>query len=226
MIGFLAALIPIVTNAITTLATLAPKIAPWLLEGAKVLLNIIGKELPIIIDSVEKASDILEIIKKEETNSYDLGIRSTETDKRPEDFDSIQEYIKFLTEEVKCDKKNHSESEVLCYKAIGGKLLMKGIEEKIELNTNPDFWLEVSRNKLSEREIIEILKEYKKNNLELDFADYLNGKLIPKEEQTRGEMLVNILVSLNPESSKEEIENRLMKMENNTQTRKEFEYGY
>ena len=222
MLGFLAPLIPIVVNALSTLTAIAPKVIPWLVEGAKSLLTIVGKHLPTIIDIIDIITDVLSIVDKDKVNSYDLGVKVTETDKKPEDFDSIQDYIKYLQNEVKYEKKVHNESEILTFKAIGGHLLIKGIEEKLKINTSPEFWLEVGRNKLTGQEIIGIISKYSEEGLKLDFSEYLNGKLSPKEEQKRGEFLVNILSSLNPENSKEDIENRLMEMEKNTQSKKEF----
>ncbi len=220
MLAILAPLASIIANALTTIA---PKVIPWLVEGAKSLLTIVGKHLPTIIDIIDIITDVLSIVDKDKTNSYDLGVKVTETDKKPEDFNSIQDYIKYLQDEVKYEKKVHNESEILSFKAVGGQLLIKGIEEKLNVNTSPEFWLEVGRNKLSSGEIIGIIKKYGEEGLKLDFADYLNGKLSPKEEQIRGEFLVNVFSSLSPETSKVEIENKLMEMEKNTQNKKEFE---
>lgn len=223
MLGFLPSLVPIVVNALSALTTIAPKVVPWLVEGAKSLLTIVGKHLPTIIDIIDIITDVLSIVDKDKTNAYDLGVKVTETEKKPENFDSIQDYIKYLQNEVKYEKKEHSESEILSYKAIGGHLLIKGIEEKLKVNISPEFWLEVGRNKLTSQEIIGIVKKYSEEGLKLDFVEYLSGKLSPKEEQKRGEFLVDIFSSLDSEKSKDEIEDRLMEMEKNTQNKKEFE---
>jgi len=223
MIGILATLGALTTKAIAIVTSIAPKILPWIVEGAKKMISILGEKLPMIMDTVDSVTDVLDIIDRNKVNSEEIGKRSIEAEKKPDDFDDIQAYINYLQEDVSVEEKDNTESEKFAYKAIGGALLISGLEEKLKTNTTPDFWMEVTRNKLKSGEIIAVLEKYSEEKIPLDFVEYCKGELPYKEEKDRGDMLTEVFSSLNPKKSIDEIEDRIMNIENTTQNGKEIE---
>lgn len=222
MIGILTGVAALITKAISVITVVAPKILPWIVEGAKLLIKTFGKYLPIVMDTIDSVTDILDIIDRNKVDSEEIGRRSIEADKKPADFDDIQSYIKYLQDEVVLEKKEYSEAEKLAHKGIGGSILISGVEEKLNLNTTPDFWLEVTRNALKTDEVVSILKTYSSKNIPLDFVEYCKGELPYKEEKSRGDMLTEIFSSIYPEKNSNEIEDRVMSLETVTQSEKEI----
>lgn len=188
--------------AIGTKATaLLTKLGPFL-EGITKILNMVG--------------GFVGILKPNETVE-DLGAKVISTDKKPDDFDSINAYIDHLKNEVMVDKekvKDNQVTKVSCI-AIGSVLVSEGIAEKLNISVPMEFWKDVSIIKLNPNEIVKVLEKYKECDVSLDkFTNYVNGNSDLKDTETNQDILCDAFKELEPSCSNQEIERKVMKMEN------------
>lgn len=107
------------------------------------------------------------------------------SDKKPEDFDSINDYIAYLREEIKSGKIALDEDKTDLQKnidtALGAGLSIKAIDEKYNLQTSADFWVfsgkKFEEGKLNTDEIHSVLKTASEKNLNPDdIKNYVEDK--------------------------------------------------
>lgn len=157
----------------------------------------------------------------------DLGMKAEQADKKPEDFDSIEEYIKYLREEVEIDKEKMeklSPEERAKYATVGSAILVQGIEEKYKMQLPAEFWCTMTDRKMDGEQIkclIEIFKENGMTDMK-DLDDYLNNRKI-ESGTLRSEIsdtIVEAIKKQNPGISQEDIDAAFDKMMTEHQNRK------
>ena len=85
---------------------------------------VLGKILTLAIDVISAVANALTEKPKEETPE-EIGLKAEMADKKPEDFDSINDYIEYLRNDIKVDEerlKEMDEKERATYAAIGAGL--------------------------------------------------------------------------------------------------------
>ncbi|OLQ70159.1 hypothetical protein BIT28_10950 [Photobacterium proteolyticum] len=136
------------------------------------------------------------------------------SDKKAEDFDSINEYINHLRNEVTLDKEKFNsldEKELLARSAIGASITLKGINEKLDTVVTTEFMAEVAKQQLTAEEIIGTIKVYKEKELNIsDYELYLNDELSIDESDKHSDALVSAYQKLEPELTFEQIEDKVM----------------
>lgn len=155
---------------------------------------VLGKILTLVIDVISAVADALTEKPKEETPE-EIGLKAETADKKPEDFDSINDYIEYLRNDIKVDEerlKEMDEKERATYAAIGAGLYVKQVEEKYNVDLPPEFWRSTAelRNegKISEEMPSDLIEFMKEHGIEsgATFSDYLSGKLgIGSEDQQK-----------------------------------------
>ena len=196
-----------VSNAVSTIGSTLSGAAGHLLKVAGPLLGPVGMVIQVV-------GILLDILKPDE-NVEELGAKALEADKKPEDFDSNAEYIAYLRSEVQLDKEKFekaTDTEKDARTAIGASIVAKGIEEKKGLDIPVMFWVKVAEQALKAKEISALIDTFKEDKLE-SFVAYSEGKLSYKDEVKTGDILVDMYQDLEPKLSKEEIEEKVMKLE-------------
>lgn len=162
-------------------------------KGIGAIATAISPMIEAVSNIVTSIAQMLGIFKEQE-KPEDYGAAMRQCDKKPEDFDSTNDYINYLRDEIKngkVDLANRSEVELAADKAMGCGLAIKGIDEKYGLKTDAEFWKvmgeKADKNKIDSKELDSMLKNAKENNINpSDISDYLNGKDIssgvPKSE--------------------------------------------
>lgn len=158
----------------TLAAALIAPLAPTLSE------ILIG--LQVVSAVVSFIAEALGLKDKEETPE-EIGLKAEKSDKKPEDFDTTEEYIRYLREEVQVDKEeveNLSPEDRAKYQAIGMAVEIKGIEEKYGIDTPGEFWRTVADRGLKGEEVQAYIENFKNHGLTdmKDMSDYINGKEI------------------------------------------------
>lgn len=170
-----------------------------------------------VTDAIRSVGVSLGIIRPED-NLEELGEKAILSEKKPEDFDSINEYINHLNNNVTFDKDKFDrldEKELLARSSIGASITLKGINEKLDSVVTPEFMATVASQELETKEIVSTIKAYKENDLKLeDYALYLNDELTLDETTKHSSALVEAYQKLEPELSIEEIENKVMGLSN------------
>lgn len=132
------------------LSTIAPPLFPKL-------------DLPIIIEAIGKVigkiAEFLGIKEPEKDEPEDLGMKAEQAEKKPEDFDSTEEYIKYLHNEVKVDetkKKDLTTEQRAAYTAIGSQLYLNAAKEKLGVDDiSPEILVDAAKLKMNAGEIVE-----------------------------------------------------------------------
>lgn len=189
----------------------------------------IGDVLTVIMVVAKVISWIAEKLglTTEEEQPEDLGMKAEQADKKPEDFDSIEEYIKYLREEVEIDKEKMeklSQEERAKYAAVGSAILVQGIEEKYKIQLPAEFWCTVVDRKMDEEHIKCLIDTFKEKGVTdmKDMDDYLNNRKIesgtPRSEIS--DTIIEAIKKQNPGISQEDIDAAFDKMMTEHQYRK------
>lgn len=153
------------------IGSLAPVISPWLSVAVAVI------------------SVLAEIFteKPKEEKPEELGMKAEQADKKPEDFDSINDYIEYLRQEIKVDAaklENLSEEERMKYQAVGLGLYVKNIEEKQGMKLDPAFLKvvpEMINLGYTAQDIGNLMQSMKKNGVNdmKIYPEFMKGELLP-----------------------------------------------
>lgn len=166
-----------------------------------------------VAEAIKSVGILLGVINPEE-NLDELGEKAMMSDKKPEDFDSINEYIDHLRNDVVIDRENFSsldEKELLARSAIGASITLKGINDKLGTSITPEFMAAVALQELEAEEIVATIDTYKKNNLSTEeYNLYINDELDIAESNKHSNALVDAYQKLEPELSIEQIEDKVM----------------
>ena len=181
----------IVSSALSILGENLPKWAIAIGEiSTKILPHI--EKVSIIAQAVASLIGIL----KPDSKVENIGIAMQEAEKKPADFNSTKEYIEYLENEISSGRINlnttRTDSQKIVNLAIGATLVIKGIDEKYNLQTSPEFWntigMKSSEGKINASEVGCMLENAKKNNVDQsDIAMYLN-----RSEITSGTQIADI----------------------------------
>jgi len=153
------------------IGSLAPVISPW---------------LSIAVAVISVLAEIFTEKPKEE-KPEELGMKAEQADKKPEDFDSINDYIEYLRQEIKVDDaklENLSEEERMKYQAVGLGLYVKNIEEKQGMKLDPAFLKvvpEMINLGYTAQDIGNLMQSMKKNGVNdmKMYPEFMKGELLP-----------------------------------------------
>lgn len=146
----------------------------------------------------------------------ELGAKAREAEMKPADFQSTQDYIRYLENEVKLDRQNlglMSTEERLACTAVGIGILSQGISEKKGIGIPPEFWIEVGKQKLESRQVEAFIDQFKLDRQDLgDFGPYLKGELRSGEALSIAPTIARALQQQNPGMSQDDIASRIATM--------------
>lgn len=183
-----------------------------------------GFGLPELLTLIQCIAEVAKIlgVNEGQDSPQELGMKAEIADKKPEDFDSIEQYIKYLNEEVELEKdsveKLEKEDKVK-YGLLGTALNIKAIEEKYDITLSPEFICDVSKMKLSGEEVSQFIRTFKENGINKmqDMTDYLKGNPIETEKSEVSDSIKEAISELNPKLNKQEVEVKLFEMRDELQ---------
>jgi len=214
--GFFSGVCSAISSAFSSLGSSLTTFATKIVELAGPLLETVGK----IASLVAKFLGVTEELE----NPMELGLRAEASDKKPEDFDSYKDYINYIKNEVKIDEeklKNASDIDKAKYIAIGSSVLIKGIENKKDMNIGADTFVALAKigtetlDKLGgARGVDAILDTFKDGKLS-EFAKYVSGDLNSvKDKIMVSDKLIETFKNLNLEMDIKDIQKEVMDMGN------------
>ena len=213
MMGLFSSLCSFVSSACSTISSAVSNIGRGIASVATSIVSLGVSLAAKVSDAIKGVGISLGIIRPEDTME-ELGERAILSDKKPEDFDSINEYIDHLKNNVPFDKEKFDrldDKELLARSSIGASITLKGINEKLNATVTPEFMAIVASQELEVNEIIETIKVYKEKELNLDDYDlYLNDELTLDETNKHSSALVEAYQKLEPELSLDKIEEKVM----------------
>lgn len=174
-------------------------------------------ELLTIIQIVGQVTKILQVGGKD--SPEEIGMKTEIADKKPDDFESTEQYLKYLNEEVNLEPgavDKLSPEERAKYGLIGTALDIKAIQEKYHIELSPDFLRDVTLLKMSGEEVGAYVKDFAEKGITKmqDMTDYLRGNTIDTDKGKISSSVLDTMSTLYPELSEEQLESKLAEMEN------------
>lgn len=187
----------------------------------------IGELLTVVLDPykvieiackiIKTIAESLGLIEKEEMVE-EIGAKASQPNtKRSDEFENTEEYIKYLREDVEIDKKRYeglSKEEKLACKVAGTVIVVKGVEEKTGMKLPPEFLVDMTKLNLKHDELNTYIQSFKTHGISdmKVMTDYLSGKCEYNKVDTASRAIVNGLMSLNPQMSLEDVQDKLVEM--------------
>lgn len=153
-----------------------------------------------------------------EDSPEELGMKTEIADKKPDDFETTEEYLKYLNEEVNLDPsevKNLTPEDRAKYGLIGASLDIKALQEKYHIELSPEFLRDVTIMKMPGEEVGTYTKTFAEKGITKmqDMTDYLRGNAVDSEKSTISSSMLDTMRTLYPELSEDELESKLSDME-------------
>lgn len=178
-----------------------------------------GIGIPEILSLIQVVAEMAKVlgVNEGEDTPEELGMKIEIADKKPEDFDSTSEYIKYLNEQVTLEDgaaENLSVEEKVKYGSMGAALNIKAIEEKYNVGMSQEFLSDVSKMKMSSEEVAKYVEEFSENGIKnmQDMSDYLRDKPLETDRNKVSDSMIEAMSELYPECSPDEIEQKLVDM--------------
>lgn len=179
MLGLIGSAISAVVSGV---ASACSAIGGAIAKAASVAVEI-AKYLPVVGDIITAIGKILEIISGD-TKPEDLGAAMQQCDKKPEDFESTKEYIKYLEEEIKAGRVDCSVNEdktiSTANAALGAFITLEGVKEQynqIDLSFFKDVGPKFNEGKLNAQEVKSIIETADKNGVNpQEVGKYIAGE--------------------------------------------------
>ena len=153
------------------------------------ILKILSKITPELIKEVTNLiSSVAELLglKDEDGSSEELGLKSEIADRKPEDFDSREEYISYLRDDVELDKydreKLNNENLKEEYTAKGLNIEMGAINEKMDVNLGIENYVMTAKAGINKaQDFMIIIDTFKEKGVEPLINEAIE-RLIPIKE--------------------------------------------
>ena len=153
------------------------------------ILKILSKITPELIKEVTSLiSSVAELLglKDEDDSSEEIGMKSEKADRKPEDFDSREEYISYLRDDVELDKydreKLNDESLKEKYSAKGLDIEVGAINEKMDVNLGIEDYVMLAKAGINKvQDFMTIIDTFKEKGVEPLINEAIE-RLIPMKE--------------------------------------------
>ena len=153
------------------------------------ILKILSKITPELIKEVTSLiSSVAELLglKDEDDSSEEIGMKSEKADRKPEDFDSREEYISYLRDNVELDKydreKLSDENLKEKYSAKGLDIEMGAINEKIGVKLGLEDYIMMAKAGINKvQDFMTIVDTFKEKRVEPLINEAIE-RLIPMKE--------------------------------------------
>lgn len=153
------------------------------------ILKILSKITPELIKEVkELISSVAELLglKDEDDNSEELGLKSEKADRKPEDFDSREEYMSYLKDDVELDnydrEKLNDRGLKEKYSAKGLDIEMGAINEKMGVNLGLEDYVRLAKAGINKvQDFMIIIDTFKEKGVEPLINEAIE-RVIPMKE--------------------------------------------
>ena len=174
------------SSVCSAVGSLCSGIGGAVMRGVSALAPTLAPHILVFVAVISILAELFTDKPKEE-KPEEIGMKAEQADKKPEDFDSISDYLEYLRNEVKLDPaklEKLTPEERQKYQLVGLGLYIKDIEEKSGLKLDPDFVKAIPKLKDQGYEAADIanLMQSMKNNGVKDmkqYVDFMKGDLQP-----------------------------------------------
>lgn len=184
--GIWGAICSVASSVCSAVSSLCSGIGGAVMRGVSALAPTLAPHILVFVAVVSILAELFTDKPKEE-KPEEIGMKAEQADKKPEDFDSVSDYLEYLRNEVKLDpakveKLNPEERQK--YQLVGLGLYIKDIEEKSGLKLDPDFVKAIPNLKnqgYEAADIANLMQSMKKNGVTdmKQYVDFMKGDLQP-----------------------------------------------
>ena len=202
----------LIPSIITTITKIASSIGPMIAKYAPMVIEVVGKNLPKVVNTVEAISLVADVLKPNE-RADELGAKAMAAEKTPEDFEQINDYIDYLRNDVIIDEENLSTDavDVITRQAVGVAIAVKGMEQALEADVSIPFLNAISELDIDPTVVIALVKSYESSGLNSDDVQkYLGNSLSIEDTHRHSNVFVNAYQTANPTMSVDEAEDAVM----------------
>ncbi|HCM1286709.1 TPA: hypothetical protein N2898_000735 [Vibrio parahaemolyticus] len=202
----------LIPSIITTISKIASSIGPMIAKYAPMVVEVVGKNLPKVVNTVEAISLVADVLKPNE-RADELGAKAMAAEKTPEDFEQINDYIDYLRNDVIIDEENLSTDavDVITRQAVGVAIAVKGMGQALEADVSIPFLNAISELDIDPTVVIALVKSYESSGLNSDDVQkYLGNSLSIEDTHRHSNVFVNAYQTANPTMSVEEAEDAVM----------------
>ena len=211
MFGWIESAISAVASAVTSACS---AIGGFIAKAAPIVVEI-AKCLPVVGEIITAIGKILEILS-EDAKPEELGAAMQQCDKKPEDFESTREYIKYLEEEIKAGRVDCSVNKdkhiSAANAALGAFITLEGVKEQynqIDLSFFKDVGQKYLHGKLNAQEVKSIIDTADKDGISpQEVGKYIAGEK-PENIDSAKSTLQDALKTANPSLSDNDLGNRI-----------------
>lgn len=211
MFGWIGSAISAVASAVTSACS---AIGGFIAKAAPIVVEI-AKCLPVVGEIITAIGKILEILS-EDAKPEELGAAMQQCDKKPEDFESTKEYIKYLEEEIKAGRVDCSVNKdkhiSAANAALGAFITLEGVKEQynqIDLSFFKDVGQKYLDGKLNAQEVKSIIDTADKDGINpQEVGKYIAGEK-PENIDSAKSTLQDALKTANPSLSDNDLGNRI-----------------
>ncbi|WP_297479766.1 hypothetical protein [uncultured Photobacterium sp.] len=203
----------LILSIISAITKAAATLGPMIVKYAPIVIKTLGENLPKMIQLVEGVSLAANVLKPND-KVEDLGAKAMAADKKPEDFDQINDYIDYLRNEVDVDEVTLSQDPIdkTVRQAIGTSIALKALGNELNTDISLPFLSKVGELGIDSKVILEIIKSYAKSGLTPDDVEaYIDGDLTLDESKKHSSILVDAYHNAYPSMTSQEIEQAVMK---------------
>lgn len=209
--GFWSTLGSIISEGISAVGQALGKVG--MLIGT--LASALAPHIALICSVVSAICSVIGLFKdKHEAEDYGAAMRQAE--KKPEDFDSTNDYIDYLSEEIREGRidldKEKSEAEKWIDRSMGSALGIMAINEKFGLESGVAFWKGIGQKfeegKLDGKDIESILKNASQKGIDIEDIGFYVQNEEPKNGSKKSDISQSLKDSLKeskPELSEQEL---------------------
>ncbi|HCH0915628.1 TPA: hypothetical protein NKP32_001220 [Vibrio parahaemolyticus] len=202
----------LIPSIITTITKIASSIGPMIAKYAPMVIEVVGKNLPKVVNTVEAISLVADVLKPNE-RADELGAKAMAAEKTPEDFEQINDYIDYLRNDVIIDEENLSTDavDVITRQAVGVAIAVKGMGQALEADVSIPFLNAISELDIDPKVVIALVKSYESSGLNSDDVQkYFGDSLSIEDTHRHSNVFVNAYQTANPTMSVEEAEDAVM----------------
>jgi hypothetical protein len=203
-------IIPAIISAISKVAV---SVGPMIAKYAPIVMKVIGENLPKVIKVVEEISTATDLLKPNE-KIEEFGAKAISSNKTPEDFEHMNDYVDYLRNNVKVDESKLSNNpiDVSVRQVVGIAIVLKGLNKELGTEISLPFLNKVSELGVESKVILEIIKAYSGSELNPDEIEaYIDGKLTLDKTKQHSDNLLTAYQTTYPSMTAQEAEQAVMK---------------
>ena len=205
------ALVPsLLSAAATAIASAVSTYGPVIAKYGSQLLTTVGKHLPVVMNAIESIADVVGIGG---ADAQELGAKAALSEKKPEDFDSFNDYINHLKTEVTLKSGDMADNGVgkITQQAAGAAILLTGIGNNLDAKVSLPLLCKATLAGVAPPVVTEMIKAYDQHGISGDdFGKYIENALPLADAEKHSHVLIEAFQAANPSMTLEQAEDAIM----------------